>query len=420
MRKWTTFIAAVAALCGTARADAIDDIVAHAMKKAPVAGLSVGVMRGNRIVAERGYGDARKDSVFHIDSVSKNVTAALALMLVDQGRLSLDDPVPGFSGVRVRNLLNHTSGIASFTSLPEWPRREARTLPRAEMLSLIRSRSRDFAPGTSWRYDNSGFYLLGTIVERANARPYGAVTGALFRRLGMRHSSYGCATPGHEVRDGRLAPARPIAWDNAFAAGGLCSTVGDLLTWERALAHGLLSATSLAQMTRPARLADGTTIDYGFGTRLGTLDGHRVRGHTGSGGGFSAVLEYFPDDDLTIAVLIDTGGSLPAQAVATALAREMLHLPGHVVDVPVAHAADYTGIFESDDGALEVFESAGKLAFRAPGTKETLGMLRHQGNDVFALDADTQIRVLRVNGKVAWAIGYEGGLMMDPKRRVQR
>lgn len=427
MRKFLSFALALAALSGTARADAVDDVAARILKNAPVAGFSVGVMRHGKLVAERGYGGAGPGTVFHIDSVTKNITAATVLRLAERGKLGLDDPlakyVPGTGGrdIRLRNLLNHTSGLANFTELKEWDALESRPLTHKQVVDLVARQKPGFAPGTVWSYSNSGFYLLGMIAERVSGRSYGAIVDAMFKRLGMRHSSYGCKAQGHEIHHGKAVPAKDIAWDNAFAAGGLCSTAGDLLIWERALQHGdVVSKTSLKAMTSPTRLADGSLLDYGLGTRLGTLGGHAVFGHTGGGAGFSAVLEYFPDDDLAIAVLSDTGGTIPASSIAAAVARRLLNLPDKIADEPVTRPSDYVGIYRSGEGALEVFPKDGRLAFRPPGTKEALGMLRYQGNDVFAIDADTQVRVLRKDGKVTWAVGYGGGLMSDPKRRVRK
>jgi len=427
MRKYFRYGIAAVAMFGVARADTIEDIAQKTMKEAPVAGFSVGVMRGGHVVAAQGFGEAKADTVLHIDSISKNVTAAAVLLLADQGKLRLDDPVAKYvpemrgRGVHIRNLLNHTSGIPSFTSLPVWDSLESRTLSHAQILALIKDRKNDFAPGTSWRYDNTGFYLLGMIVERASGQSYGAYVDALFHRIGMNHSSYGCTAHGHEAHAGKVIPAKEIAWDNAFSAGGICSTAGDLLIWEQALQHGgLLKPATLAAMTTPTRLADGIAIDYGFGTRLGDLSGHRVMGHTGSGGGFNAVLKYFPSDDLSIAVLVDTGGGASANAVSTAIARSLLNIPATLTDKPASSVSDYAGIFGSDEGAIETFVQDGKLAFRPPGTKEALGVLHYQGGDVFAINPDVLVKNLRAGGTVEWGVSYEGGLMMDPKRRVQR
>ena len=427
MRKFIHYAIAAAAMFDIAHADAIDDIAHKTMKASPVAGFSVGVMRGGHVVALRGYGDMNAGTVSHIDSISKNITSAAILLLVDEGKLHLDDPVEKYvpemtgRGATVRNLLNQTSGIPSFTSLPVFDSLAGRSLSHAQILALVTNHRNDFAPGTSWRYDNTGFYLLGMIVERVSGQSYGAYIGALFRRLGMNHSSNGCAAQGHEVRAGKVIAAKAIAWENAFAGGSVCSTVGDLLIWEQALQHGgLLRPATFVAMTSPTRLADGVVIDYGFGTRLGDLGGHRVMGHTGSGGGFKAVLKYFPGEDLTIAVLVDTEGDASANTISTAIARALLNIPATISDKPAPRLSDYVGIYRSDDGDVKIFVQNGKLAFGLPGKKKALGVLRYQGDDVFAVDPDVLVKNKRVGGKLEWIVAYEGGLMMDPKRRAQR
>lgn len=427
MRKFLTVALALAALSAPARADAIDDAAARILKRAPMAGFSVGILRGGKVLAERGYGDVGPHAVLHINSVTKNVTAALILRLAEQRKLGLDDPLakylPGLGrgDIRLRNLLSHTSGLANFTELKEWDALEGRALSHAQIVNLIAGRKRDFQPGTNWRYSNSGFYLLGLVAERAGGRRYGDLVRALFEKLGMRHSGFGCKAQGHQVSDGKIVPAKAIAWENAFAAGSICASVGDLLIWERALQNGgVVAKLSLKAMTAPTRLTDGTLLDYGLGTRLGALAGHAMEGHTGGGAGFSSVLEYFPGDDLAIAVLTDTGGTMPASAIAAVFARQLLGLPEAIADKPVPRPGDYAGVYESGDGALEVFAQGGRLAFRPPGAKAALGVLHYQGGDLFAIDGDTAIRVLRKDGKVTWAVGYDGGLFSDPKRRVQR
>src|SRR5262249_23994213 len=133
---------------------------------------------------------------------------------------------------------------------------------------------------------------------------------------------------GYERDHGALVNAF-MTWKLPFAAGAICATATDLAKWQAALDAGrVLSASLLTLMRTPTRLADGALIDYGFGTRLGTLDGHRVVGDTGGGGGFSAALESFPDDHLTVIVLVNTGNgaSLPLN-LAAAIARAMLGLP---------------------------------------------------------------------------------------------
>src|SRR6185295_4905122 len=159
--------------------------------------------------------------------------------------------------------------------------------------------------------DNSAFYLAGMVVESVTKQEYGEyVREHIFKPLGMNSSSLCDArmvTPhlasGYEVDQGKFVHAAMMSWKLPFAAGAVCATAEDLLKWQAGLDAGrVLAASSLKLMRAPTTLSDGAKIDYGLGTRLGSLEGHRVFGHTGGGGGFNSLLESFPDDHLTIVI----------------------------------------------------------------------------------------------------------------------
>ena len=412
------------------------------------AGVSVAVARDGRVILARGYGMANlehsvavtPETVFHIDSISKNILAAVVLQLVDQGKLRLDDDVRKYvpeaptqgRHVTVRQLLNHTSGIYSFTSLPDADNNERLELTHKQVLGLIKDKPFEFEPGTRWRYDNSAFYLAGMVVERVTKQEYGAyVREHVFKPLGMSSASLCDArivvphlASGYEVEDGALVNAALISWKLPFAAGAICATATDLLKWEAALDTGrVLTESSLALMRTPTTLADGTKINDGLGTRLGSLDGHRMLGHTGSGGGFRNVFESLPDDHLTIVILENMGdaGSPAPVAMAPEIARAALGLakksPGLDLPVPSAELAALSGKYDSDEGPVEIFAQDGKLHFRIPGNKIE-GVLRRQAENVYAINDNTEARFVMSAGRAEWSMVYIGGLMLDAKYRV--
>jgi D-alanyl-D-alanine carboxypeptidase len=411
-----------------------------------VAGLSVAVAREGRVVLARGYGVANlehavtvtPETVFHIASISKNIEAAVVLRLADEGKLRLEDDVTAYvpeaptggHHVTVRQLLNHTSGISNFTSLPEAADNERRDLTHEQVLALIRHRPLDFEPGTDWRYDNSAFYLAGMVVERVTKQEYGAyLREQIFTPLGMTSASL-CDTravvphlaSGYEVEHGTLVNAAPMTWKLPFAAGAVCATATDLLTWQAALDAGrVVGPASLALMRTPTALPDGTRIDYGLGTRLGSLEGHRVIGHTGSGGGFAAALESFPDDHLTIVVLANTDpGS--ALALSTSVARDVLGLPERALrDLPVPkdELAALPGTFDSDEGAIELFARGDRLRARPGGMQGDGAPLLRQAENTYAIDPNNEVHFVVRNGQATWGVLYAGGLMLDPKHRVR-
>jgi len=421
------------------------DAVAKQLLSRHTAGVSVAVARDGRVILARGYGMANvahsvavtPDTVFHIASISKNILAAVVLQLVDEGKLRLDDDVTKYvpeaptlgHHVTVRQLLNHTSGIYSFTSLPDAANNERLELTHEQVLGLIKDKPFDFEPGTRWRYDNSAFYLAGMVVERVTKQEYGAyVREHVFKPLGMSSASLCYArmvvphlASGYEVDGGALVNAAFMTWKLPFAGGAVCATATDLAKWQAALDSGrVLTPSSLALMRTPTTLADGTKIDYGLGTRLGSLDGHRVLGHTGSGGGFRSVLASFPDDHLTVVVLINTDdGSPPPAAMAAEIAWAALGLKKNaLVDLPVpgAELAALSGKYDSDDGIVEIFGRDGKLHFRIPERKIE-GVVRRQAENVYAISENVEVHFV-MSGQREWSMVYHGGLFLDAKYRV--
>jgi D-alanyl-D-alanine carboxypeptidase len=423
------------------------DAIAKQTLSRPVAGISVAVARDGQVVIARGYGMANlehsvavtPETVFHIASISKNILAAVVLQLVDEGKLQLDDDVTKYvpeapmlgHHVTVRQLLNHTSGIYSFTSLPDAANNERFDLTHEQVLGLIKDKPFDFEPGTHWRYDNSAFYLAGMVVERVTKQEYGAyVREHVFKPLGMSSASLCDArmvvphlASGYELDRGALVNAAFMTWKLPFAAGAVCATASDLLKWEAALDTGrVLTPSSLALMRTPTTLADGTKIDYGLGTRLGSLDGHRVLGHTGSGGGFRNVFESFPDDHLTIVILMNLGdaASPPPVAIAAEIARAALGLKKNaLLDLPVpgAELAALSGKYDSDEGPVEIFARDGKLHFRIPG-RQIEGVVRRQAENVYAINENTEAHFVMSGGHAQWSMLYIGGLLLDAKYRV--
>jgi D-alanyl-D-alanine carboxypeptidase len=423
---------------------ALVDAIAKKTLERPVLGISIALASNDRVVFAHGYGFAdvarsvpvTSETVFHIASISKNIEAGVLLQLADQGKLSLDEDVTRYipdapvhgKHVTVRQLLNHTSGIHSYTSLPDAEKNEQLDLSHEQVLALIRNSPVDFDPGTSWRYNNSGFYLAGMIAENVMHQPYGTLLhDRIFAPLQMQSSSLcDTSTPvpnlasGSELVKGKLMPAGQMSWKLPFAGGGVCSTATDLLKWQMALNKDhVVSKHSLAAMRIPTELADGASIDYGLGTRIGLLEGHPVFGATGSGGGFTTALETFPDDKLSIAVLINTASDGAPTELAGAIARSVLGLADVVLrDIPPpdAELACIPAVYDSDEGAVEVFNEGGKLHFRIPGGQGVAGAIARQGRFSYAIDENRRIRFKCDPGRSRWAEVYSGGLMVDAKR----
>src|SRR5260221_8094095 len=243
---------------------AVDSIAEQSLRRGPIAGMSIAIARGSDLPMAKGYGYADLkndfatpvDTVYHLDSITKNFTAAAVLQLADQGKLDLDDDivkyVPEFSTqghrVLIRDLLNHTSGIVNFSSVgPKFDGIERLDSSHQTILGLVQNEPFHFAPGEGWSYSNTGFYLLGMIIERVSGQSYGDFMAShLFRPLDLKSTRY-CGdskatikrrAPGYTTGPAGYAKAEPISWVNAYSAGAICSSALDLIKYQRALNIG--------------------------------------------------------------------------------------------------------------------------------------------------------------------------------------
>jgi CubicO group peptidase (beta-lactamase class C family) len=291
-------------------------------------GCSVGVSRGGATVLERGYGRASlelgvpisPESVFHVASVTKQFTAMSILLLARDGRLSLDDDVrrhlpewAGPAGVTIRHLLTHTAGLRDVFLLIELASPETSRPVQDQLVGLlVRQRGLSDEPGRRYVYNNGGYVLLAEIVKRVSGQSLRAFADdRIFRPLGMRQSHLHddvaeivtkLATGYTRGGDGALRVARQTG--GLVGNGGLFTTAGDLLRWERNFAEPRVGdASIIASMETPPALPGGETTVYGLGLQMERHGGRRTVGHGGGDQGVSAYVVRYPDDDLAVAVL---------------------------------------------------------------------------------------------------------------------
>ncbi|MBI2537853.1 MAG: beta-lactamase family protein [Gemmatimonadetes bacterium] len=342
---------------------AIDSLADAPIKAGRAAGMSVAVVQGADTIRLRGYGSADLElevptpdrAVYEIGSVTKQFTAAAVFQLQEQGKLSLDDDLTKFlpnyptqgHRIPIRRLLNHTSGIKGYTEIPAfWSTLAPRALPRDSLVALFAPQPFDFSPGDAMIYNNSAYFLLGLIIEKAAGQPYEQyVEERLFQPAGMNDSRY-CSdqavvkrrTKGYELSpaagpdSGVLRRASYLVHVWPYAAGSLCSTARDLVIWARAL-HGtgqggrILSRNSYRQFITPDTLNNGARLRYANGLALTETGGRRMISHGGGIYGYVSELRYYPDQDLSIAVLINTAGPASPSRVADAIADLILGQP---------------------------------------------------------------------------------------------
>jgi len=318
------------------------------------------------------------DGKFEIGSVSKQFAAAGLLKLVEAGKVSLDDPLskyvkdyPNGEHITVRQLLNHTSGVKSYTGISGYMMGPLiqRDLTTAQLIDVFKNEPVDFAPGTAFSYNNSGYVLVGAVIEAASGQPwYRYLEQALFKPLGLTHTGYG-ADPaiarqqvhGYSNETGQAAPARQLSMTQPHAAGALVSTVDDLLKWNRALHEGkVLKTASYQQMITPeGKAAEGGT-HYGYGIGRATLRGHDQLAHGGGIFGFSSYLTYLPDDDLSIVMLQNTdseGAHRGTAELAHKLAAVAIGDPypeAKAIAVDAATLKEVEGVYRIDEKTQRV------------------------------------------------------------------
>ena len=310
----------------------VDSIVRAAVDRGVVAGASVSVRRRGSELLTEAYGlasiesarEATTSTLFNIGSVTKLFTAAAALTLDQAGALDLDDPLgrwlpalasdPAIARITVRQLLNHTSGLNEYgpSDLARWQTTHEPLQP-GFVLSYVRDRPLDFDPGSHWAYSNTGFFLAGLVIEAASGRPwFDYLKEAVLEPLELRDVHLcddveASRASGYELVDGQLTAADLYIEAGVRGDGGLCTTPLELTTFLERVEEGrLLSGPILAQMQAPTRLTSGLAVDYGLGTRLGVLEGHRLWGHTGGHAGIVAVAARYPEDDVSISVVVNT------------------------------------------------------------------------------------------------------------------
>ncbi len=258
-------------------------------------------------------------SVFEIGSISKQFVAVATLMNVEEGKLSLDDPIhkflpnlPGeWLGATVRHLLAHTSGIPDYETIRSYDVYRFRLLPE-EVIRIAHGRPMDFAPGQGFYYSNTGYYLLSMIVERIEGKPINQVLQSrIFEPLGMTQTRM--ADPeaiiphrasGYWVnRVGELINRNPTENSSTLAAGGLLSSVHDLIKWDNALyGDDVLSEASKAEMWASTILPNGEDTEYGLGWRVRPYREMTQIGHGGQVAGFNTSFARLPDQELCVVV----------------------------------------------------------------------------------------------------------------------
>ena len=398
------------------------------------------VVKDGKTLIDQGYGSADLEwnipnspsTKFRLGSITKQFTATSVLLLQERGKLNIDDPISKYlpdapaawSKITIYNVLTHTSGIPSFTGFPDYRSTEWKDTNPTELVARFRDKPLDFEPGTKFSYSNSGYVLLGYLIEKVSGQTYADfLQQNIFTPLNMKDTGIdsNAAILPQRAQGYRRSP-RGIEHDGyismtiPFSAGALYSTTGDLLKWEQGLFGGkVLKPESLTRMTTPFK------SDYGFGVIIRTVDGHKLITHGGGIEGFNTSLNYYPDDKLTVIVLGNLTGGTPDQIAnyigKVALGQAVtLTSERKEITLPESSLTDYVGTYHVAD-----FDADLIIAVKAPHLSAKLGKQNPvdayaESKDNFFLKiADAQIEFLRdpsthaVNGLVVHQNGNHEG-----------
>jgi CubicO group peptidase (beta-lactamase class C family) len=317
--------------------------------KADAPGAAIIVVKDGKTVFRKAYGLAdlarnlplTPETTMRLGSITKQFTSTAILMLAEEGKLSLTDEITKFlpdypmhgKKITIENLLTHTAGIANYTSKRGYMANMARDMSPAQLIDTFKNDPLEFDPGTEWNYSNSGYVLLGAVIEKASGMPYAKfVEQRIFVPLGMTNTAYegyerkpNPHAIGYAPGEHGFASDIPISMTQPYAAGALVSNVDDLVRWDAAVSGAqLLKSASWQRAFTPTVLANGKPQNYGYGWELGKLRGFQEISHGGSVNGFSSYVLRLPGEHVYVAVLSNTRSGLMDPALVAIKAAALV------------------------------------------------------------------------------------------------
>lgn len=432
----------------------VDHLVTSRLAKVSP-GVGVLVSRGGKVVLAKGYGTASHahdapftaDTKFRIGSVSKQFVACAILKLAAAGKLRVTDTlstfVPGFprgDEVTIEHLLHHTSGIHSYTSKPTFMKTVTSAVEPEELIESFKDDPYDFDPGKGWRYNNSGYFLLGHIVAKVSGKSLDRyLRDTFFKPLGMNHTGIydhrailKHEATGYSWKNGTLTKAVNWHMSRAGGAGALYSTVGDLQRWNEAVFGGkVLDAKTLARAHTPVVVPDAkNALPYGYGWIISDQRGVKMVSHGGGLHGFLTSLARYPEHDMTIAVFVNCSPPAPGLAPA-ALGAQIAefclweHMKPRAerkaaANVDAAVFADYVGRYALGRAILTVTTKNDKLYARLTG-QAAYQIHPASESEFFWRVVDAKITFKRnEGGEVTHAVHEQGGRKNHAKKLAEQ
>lgn len=403
-------------------------------------GAAVIVVKDGRTVFRKALGMAdmelgvplQPDMVFRLGSITKQFTAVSILILAEEGKLSLQDPIekhlPGYPTqghvITVEHLLTHTSGIQSYTAIPGWMTSKILApMTVTELLDGFKKEPMQFAPGEKYVYNNSAYVMLGAVIEKVSGKTYEAfVKERIFQPLGMTSSWYGSTepiipkrVPGYSADGDKVRNAGYLSMTQPYSAGSLSSTVDDLARWDAGLyTEKILKKASLQKAWTSYHLKSGEATKYGYGWGIETLRGRPSVAHGGGIFGFSTFALRLPEDRVYVAVLANSDSPMTApgyvakKLAAIALGDPFPEFTPVTLDVSVLER--YAGVYRIDEKSTRTVRVEGGKIFtqRTGGPRQEI---RPSSETAFFYDKSfTHLRfVVDPGGKVTEMLVYQDG-----------
>ncbi|QIL42587.1 beta-lactamase family protein [Pedobacter sp. HDW13] len=313
----------------------IDSLISAAISDQQGPGGVFMVARKGQVLYQKAFGKANleldvnltTESVFQLGSMTKQFTAVAVMLLVQQGKLKVTDPVrryipdyPGGDKITIHHLLTHTSGIKDFTKMKALAGIALKEMTPKMVVDFFKDEPVDFAPGERFEYNNSGYVLLGYLIELVSGEPYATfIQQHIFNQLGMAHSYYASDRQviynrayGYQKKESGYVNKTAVNFSVPFASGALMSTLADLLKWQNALNQNkLLNAVVTQQAFSSYKLNNGEVFNYGYGWHIKEIGGLPARAHGGSIFGFKSMGVYVPGEDIYVVGLTNCDCNSP-------------------------------------------------------------------------------------------------------------
>ncbi len=381
--------------------------------KADEPGATVLVSRKGQVIYHKAFGMAnlemnspmQVDNVFWIASIGKQFTAIAILQLMEQGKLNLQDEITRFipdyptqgSHITIEHLLTHTSGIHNFSGMEDPEKKLALNCTPDEVINFFKNLPMRFAPGTKWEYSNSGYFLLGYIIEKITGKPYSEyLEENIFKPLDMTNSFYANdiriiknRVGAYSYGDFGFENAEPRNITHVYSAGAIQSTVADFFKWHQGVhTYKLIKKENLDKAVTRYRLADGKEADYGYGWRLGNVYESPSIWHGGGIEGFGTTEMYLPQEDVFVVVFTNCDCNYPKE-LASRLAALAAGRPFEHQEIAVDNSllTGYTGLYENQNGLQRIISVADNQLYSQVG-RGPKSKIRAYQKDLYFFEAD--------------------------------